>query len=103
MQIDKVRQSLQKLERYLDRTELMGYDPYDALNSPFLSKVSLGLKYPRIAFTQGLKLSPVNLRPFLGVRPGFNPKGIGLFLSGNLKRYSENKHESYLKIGRAHV
>jgi rhamnogalacturonyl hydrolase YesR len=96
MQIDKVRQSLQKLERYLDRTELMGYDPYDALNSPFLSKVCLGLKYPRIAFTQGLKLSPVNLRPFLGVRPGFNPKGLGLFLSGNLKRYSENKHESYL-------
>ena len=56
-----------------------GYDPYDGLNSP-LARLVPGV-LPRRAFTQAVKLSPVNLRPLLGIRPAYNQKAIGLVAS----------------------
>src|SRR6185436_7402589 len=59
-----------------------GWDPYDGLNSrlfqalPFFQN-----KLCRLAFIQFMKRSPVNLRPWLGVNPGRNPKGVALFAS----------------------
>jgi len=93
----KVEQSLQNLENYLDANGWSGYDPYDALNSPILTKLAMNSTYLKIAFTQAFKLSPLNLRPFFGVRRGVNPKGMGLFLSGYLKRYRLIKSEKYLQ------
>jgi hypothetical protein len=60
-----------------------------------LRVLSLGLKYPRIAFTQALKRLPVNLRPLLGVPPTFNPKGLGLFLAGAIRRLRVTGDEAY--------
>lgn len=55
-----------------------GFDPYDALNT------SIGVlkrgKWPPVFLIQILKRNPVNLRPLLGIKPGHNPKGLGLFL-----------------------
>jgi hypothetical protein len=79
--------ALNGLETFVERSGFKGWDPYDALNSPLLRGLSLGLKYPRIAFTQALKVLPVNLRPVLGIRRSFNPKALGLFLTGMLRRY----------------
>ncbi len=79
--------ALDGLETFVERSGFKGWAPYDALNSPLLRGLSLGLKYPRIAFTQALKVLPVNLRPVLGIPRCFNPKALGLFLSGTLRRY----------------
>jgi len=85
--IDKIDRSIEKLMRYLEGTGWAGYDPYDALNSPLLSRISSRSKWCRIAFTQALKLSPINIRPFVGVPKGINPKGLGLFLCAYLKHH----------------
>lgn len=74
--------ALDRLRRYVEAREFRGYDPFDALNSPLLKGLSRRSKYLRIAFIQGLKRSPVNVRPLLGVKKGLNPKGLGLFLWG---------------------
>lgn len=59
-----------------------GRDPYDALNSRLLKFLPfLDFKFFRLAMTQVVKRSPVNLRPLLLVPPGRNPKGIALFLA----------------------
>ncbi|MEM7396416.1 MAG: hypothetical protein AAF492_29120, partial [Verrucomicrobiota bacterium] len=56
-----------------------GYSKHDALNSPLLKFASLGNRFLRLAITQVVMRSPVNIRPLLMVPEGLNPKGIGLF------------------------
>lgn len=73
-------ESLARLRDYVEREKFAGYDPYDALNGwvPF----SAGGRWTEAVWTQIHKRNPVNLRPALGIAPGRNPKGIGLFLAG---------------------
>ncbi len=89
---------LSRLITYIiEKTDYAGYDPYDALNSPLLRLLSRPSKWARIAFTQGLKRCPVNVRPILGVIKGHNPKAIGLFLWGYAKLYAVEKKPEYLE------
>jgi len=83
--------------KYVEERDYAGYDPYDALNSPLLKALSCKNKWLRIAFTQTLKRLPINLRPVLGVRKGYNPKGIGLFLWGYAKLYKIEQKSEYLE------
>ena len=87
---------LQQLRAYIESQNFAGYDPYDGLNSPLLRWASLGLKYPRIAAIQAMKRSPINLRPWLFVPKGHNPKGLGLFLGGYAKIYKATGDETAL-------
>jgi hypothetical protein len=80
--------SLGALRKYVERAGFRGYDPYDALNSPFLRNLSSRHKFLRLAFIQTLKRIPVNLRPLLAIKKGHNPKGLGLFLWGYSKLYA---------------
>lgn len=59
-----------------------GPDPYDGLNSRLLAPLLPHSRWLRLAVIQGVKRCPVDLRPLLRVRPGLNPKGLALFLSG---------------------
>jgi|Deesub1362A_J573_1020465.scaffolds.fasta_scaffold08563_3 rhamnogalacturonyl hydrolase YesR len=86
---------LSKLEEYVESEEYKGYDPYDGLNSP-VSKVIKG-KYFRILLTQMMKITPINLRPMLGIKKECNPKGIGLFVIYYLLKYKYEKSTSFLK------
>lgn len=78
----EIKAVAQKLLAYCRTRNWAGYDPYDALNSP-LTKVLpfLNARLPRIALTQLLKRSPVNLRRFLLVPEKQNPKALALFLA----------------------
>ncbi len=91
-----IRPHIDALRGYIERHDFRGYDPYDALNSPFMRAVSLGRKWGRIAAIQSLKRCPVNLRPLLGVPRGLNPKGLGLFLWGYAKLYAVEREETVL-------
>ncbi|MRR58621.1 MAG: delta-aminolevulinic acid dehydratase [Deltaproteobacteria bacterium] len=92
-----IQPQLEKLKLRLEREDFKGCDPYDALNSPILTTLAIGKKWPRIAFIQALKKLPFNLRPLLGVRKGHNPKGIGLFLWGYAKLYKATSDPSHLR------
>ena len=62
-----------------------GYDPYDALNSPIAPLLTLGSGFGRRLLTQALKLSPLNLRPLLGIKPAWNAKAVALVASAYVR------------------
>lgn len=66
----------------LSATGFRGSDPYDGLNSRLLAPVLHRSRPARLAVIQGVKRSPVDLRPLLGIPPGLNPKGLALVLDG---------------------
>ena len=75
-----------KLLEYCCANNWSGYDPYDALNSPLLKALPiLDSRFPRIALTQFLKRSPLNVRRFLAIPKTQNPKALALFLVSCLK------------------
>ena len=88
---------LNDLRRYVEENGFEGYDPFDALNSPILKALAGRSKYLKIAFTQALKRSPVNIRPLLGVKKGHNPKGLGLFLWGYARLYGAGRDPAVLE------
>jgi hypothetical protein len=83
---ERLRDVTMKLFNYCRANEWAGYDPYDALNSRLLKRVPfLDSKLPRLALTQLLKRSPVNLRPLLGIPKTVNPKALAVFIKAELR------------------
>ena len=75
-----------QLLEYCRGQDWAGYDPYDALNSSWFKRLPfLDSRVPRIALTQALKRSPINIRPLVGIAPTQNPKALGLFLEAFIK------------------
>jgi hypothetical protein len=70
-----------------------GYDPYDALNSPLAPYLTLRTRAGRRALTQAVKLSPVNLRPALRIKPAWNAKAIAIVASGYARLWAAHRDE----------
>jgi len=87
---------LEKLKTYIETEDYAGYDPFDALNSPFLKILSAKSKWLRMAFIQALRISPINFRKLLGSKKDHNPKAIGLFLWGYTRLYALDKDKKHL-------
>jgi hypothetical protein len=74
-------QSIKRLEAHILAERYRGYDPYDALMSPaFRLPVLRSSRIVRLGAQQVLRRSPVNLRPLLGIRKGYNPVTLALVL-----------------------
>lgn len=68
--------------------DFAGHDPFDALNSCVFQSTPLkNSRTARLLWTQGLKRSPLNLRPLALVRPQKNSKGLALFALAALANY----------------
>lgn len=98
MMKEKVEKSLLALREYCERENFKGYDPYDGLNSTLFQKSSALSKsrLARLICIQFFKRSPINLRPLCRVEKDFNPKGLGLFLSGYCNLYRLERRQEYL-------
>jgi nitrogen fixation protein FixH len=79
--IIKLNNSLSILENWIIKGNFKGWDPFDALNSPILKSITGDNRKIGQIFVQLFKKSPINFRQILGVPKGYNPKGMGLFLS----------------------
>ena len=96
--IEKIGNSFLKLAEYCERESFKGYDPYDGLNStlfrslPFVSSNQIA----RLVWIQAFKRSPFNLRSLSGIKKEYNPKALGLFLSGYCNMYRRDPEEEYL-------
>jgi hypothetical protein len=77
-----VQRAVDAIRRWGEEREWRGFDPYDALNSPFAPYVTLGTALGQRALTQAVKRSPLNLRPLLRIEPAHNDKALGLVASG---------------------
>ncbi len=89
-------QPLQKLIRYVRDRNYEGIDLFDGLNSLLFKFTPLyQSRLFRLALIQFCKLSPINFRPLLLVKGGFNPKAGALFLMGNLNLFRSTGQEVY--------
>ena len=83
MQVETVthkscEEALYKLLLYCRSQSWIGYDPYDALNSPLARAFGRSGKLARTVMIQAMKRAPVNLRPLLGIKKDLNPKAVAL-------------------------
>lgn len=74
-------EAISAIRRWGEARDWRGADPYDALNSPLAPALTLGTRFGRRALTQGVKRSPINLRPLLRIKDVWNAKAIGLVAS----------------------
>ncbi len=88
---DLCEDAVRKLVAYCQANNWAGYDPCDALNSRVFGMLPfLNSRFPRLALTQALKRSPINLRRLLLVQKAQNPKAMALFLSAFVRLSGSN-------------
>ncbi|MEP5429469.1 MAG: delta-aminolevulinic acid dehydratase, partial [Flavobacteriaceae bacterium] len=94
----EIESQFNALKGYCEKEQFKGWDPYDGLNSWVIQKTFLGKsRFFRLAWIQLFKRNPVNLRNIFGVRKGYNPKGIALFVIGYCKLHEvEHSEKSHL-------
>jgi len=86
------------LKEYCENEQFRGWDPYDGLNSKIFQTLKLDkVRFFRLAWIQLFKRNPINLRTLLVVPKEYNPKGLGLFLTGYCNLYQANPKKEYLE------
>lgn len=94
-----MNKSLDALLDYCKTQGFKGWDPYDGLNSKVFKGIGLNkVAFFRLAWIQLFKRNPINLRRLLLVPKGYNPKGIGLFLSAYSKELIALKENARVSI-----
>lgn len=93
LSLQNIEESLNRLKQYIEKEEFKGHDPYDTLNS-FIPFSKFGKWLPILAI-QFQKRNPINIRPLLGIKKGYNPKAIGLLLYAYCILYEKNKNKEY--------
>jgi len=94
-----IEESFLKLKVYCESEDFKGWDPYDGLNSKVFKGLGLNkTRFFRLAWIQLFKRSPINFRRLALIDKGYNPKGLGLFLTAYCNLYKIEKKEEYLKI-----
>lgn len=90
--------SFNKLKQYCEKENFKGWDPYDGLNSKVFNALYLNkISFFRLAWIQLFKRNPINLRTLLLVPKEYNPKGLGLFLTGYCNLYQNDPKKEYLQ------
>lgn len=95
-----LNESLKRLQKYIEKEDYKGFDPYDALKSPFFKLPILkSNKLIRFGTQQLVKRLPFNIRPLLFIPKGYNPVTLGLSIQaysylfqsepGNKEKYLE--------------
>lgn len=92
-----IKNSFTILKNYCEKNGYKGWDPYDGLNSWVIQKTPLGKsRFFRLAWIQLFKRNPINFRPLFGIKKDYNPKGLGLFLTGYCNLYKQDPNSIYL-------
>ena len=83
-----VKDVFNKLSDYCELEGYKGWDPYDGLNSKIFQSLPFRKNsLIRLAWIQLFKRNPLNLRKLLIIQKDYNPKALGLFLSGECQNY----------------
>ena len=101
-----ITEELINLKIYIESNDYKGYDPYDALKSPFFKFPFLkSNKLIRFGTQQLVKRLPFSIRPLLMVPKGYNPVTLGLSIQAYAYLFlaeSENKEKYHQKITMLH-
>jgi hypothetical protein len=75
-------EAIQALRTWIESRQFKGYEPFDLLNSPYLSGAWTRKTLPAVFLIQtGKRFTGLRFRQFLKVPPSRNPKALGLCLS----------------------
>src|SRR5438270_708440 len=91
-----IEDSLNRVERWVERHEYQGYEPFDGLSSWF-RPLTFGNLFAERLLLQLIRQSPVNLRPLMGVTAKDSTKGRGYMAAGYLVRYRTTGNPDYLR------
>lgn len=95
---NKYVNSFNKLKTYCEDEKFKGWDPYDGLNSKVFKFFKMDkIPFFRLAWIQLFKRNPINLRSIMMVPKEYNPKGLGLFLTGYCNLYAKEAKKEYLE------
>ena len=83
-------QSATRLAHWVEQQEYKAYDPGDGQRS-FLRALTGGQFWAERALTAGVLRSPINLRPWLGIRPHTSTKGMGYMAWGYALRFMRRR------------
>ena len=94
-----IADSFNRLKNYCEAEGFKGWDPYDGLNSKLFKAFNLDkVRFFRLAWIQLFKRNPINFRKIALIEKGYNPKGLGLFLTAYCNLYKVEKKDEYLEI-----
>lgn len=95
---DLFKNSFEQLKSFCEKNEFKGWDPYDGLNSKIFNATTIrNSRLARLIWIQFFKRSPFNFRKIALIDKGYNPQGLGLFLSGYCNLYKIDPKEEYLE------
>ena len=90
-----LEQAFQQLWDWCQQRNFSGHDPFDALNSRLFKSLPLSqTRFAKLAWTQLIKRSPINLRNLTGVPLEKNSKGVALFVLAALARQRHSPDNS---------
>ena len=88
--------SLKSLIDYIEKNNYKGFDPYDALKSPFINNsIFKDKKFIKFLVQQFVKRFIFNLRPILRINKGYN-RYISLCMYAYLYLYLTYKRQKIL-------
>ena len=94
----EVRQSLDLLDRWIERNGWAGYDPYDIKGTKFFLFLQRN-RYTNFGSNLLLNRFPMFSRKVFRVKKEINAKAMALFARGYLNLYKKLGNEKYLKKG----
>ena len=83
---DKITNSLEAVQKWVEARDYKGYDPGDGLTT-FLRPLTFGNIFAERVLQQLIWKSPINVRPLVGVVPLDSTKGRGFMAWGYLLLY----------------
>jgi len=88
-----------ELKEFCEVEQYKGYDPFDGLNSKLFKHFDFlnNSRLFKLIWLQAFKRSPINFRKVAGIKKEYNPKGLGLFLSGYCILYKQDPNVVYLE------
>jgi rhamnogalacturonyl hydrolase YesR len=90
----KLKESLHRLQEWIEENDYRGYEPFDGLSSPLRPLTFNNLLLERV-LQQVVRQSPINLRPFLGIKPQASTKGRGYMAWGYLQMFRSTGDPAY--------
>jgi len=91
--------TIDQLCKFIEASGYRGYDPYDALSSPFLLWVARRNPSAGRFLISAFRFSPFNLRSFFSIRPEADAKAIALMARGYFLLGDILKNEKYWALG----
>lgn len=94
MKREEILASLKKVEKWVERNNYKGYEPFEGLSS-FLRPLTFNNLLLERILQQLVRQSPINLRPLLGIKKKESTKGRGYMAWGYLTMLKSTGDKQY--------